>query len=153
MPQLGETVDEGTIVSWHKKAGDDVVKDELLLDVETAKVAVEIPAPVSGKLTRILVEEGATVDVGTVLAEIDGPDKAAKVQKDAPAQPAANVDVQSGGVTAAAAPPASRRNRGERLSPVVRRLIAEHDLEISAIAGSDESSGRSGRRNTGSVRR
>jgi 2-oxoglutarate dehydrogenase E2 component (dihydrolipoamide succinyltransferase) len=146
MPQLGETVDEGTIVSWHKKAGDDVVKDELLLDVETAKVAVEIPAPVSGKLTRILVEEGRTVDVGTVLAEIDAPGDAAKVQKEAPAQPAAKPEVQSDALTAtAAAAPASRRNRGERLSPAVRRLIAEHDLDISEIAGTGEG-GRVSRR-------
>ena len=74
MPQLGETVNEGTIDTWHKKAGDEVTKDEILLDVETEKVAVEIPVPVSGILTRILVEAGETVDVGTVLAEISGPD-------------------------------------------------------------------------------
>ena len=63
MPQLGETVNEGTIAAWHKKAGDDVTKDEFLLDVETEKVAVEIPAPVSGVLTSILVGEGETVVV------------------------------------------------------------------------------------------
>ena len=58
MPQLGETVNEGTISAWHKKVGDEVEKDDLLLDVETDKVATEIPAPISGILTAIKVEEG-----------------------------------------------------------------------------------------------
>ena len=85
MPQLGETVNEGTIAAWHKKAGDAVEKGDMLLDVETDKVATEITAPASGVLASIDVDEGVTVDVGTVLAVIvvDGEEVAAKV--DAPA--------------------------------------------------------------------
>ena len=72
MPQLGETVAEGTIAAWHKKVGETVAKDEILLDVETDKAAIEVPAPEAGVLTAIHVEEGQTVDVGVVLAVING---------------------------------------------------------------------------------
>ena len=70
MPQLGETVEEGTVSAWHKKVGEEVKLDEVLLDVETDKVATEIQAPVAGILTQVLVGEGETVVVGTVLAVI-----------------------------------------------------------------------------------
>jgi pyruvate/2-oxoglutarate dehydrogenase complex dihydrolipoamide acyltransferase (E2) component len=70
VPQLGETVSEGTVAAWHKKAGDTVKKGDLLLDVETDKVATEIEAPESGVISSIAVPEGETVDVGTVLAVI-----------------------------------------------------------------------------------
>ena len=75
MPQLGETVTQGTVVSWHKKEGDQVSKDEILADVETDKAAVEIPAPSDGVISSVLVQEGETVDVGTVLVVINGPDR------------------------------------------------------------------------------
>ena len=65
MPQLGETVTEGTVSNWHKKVGDKVAADELLFDIETDKVSMEVPAPASGVLTKILVQAGTTVDVGT----------------------------------------------------------------------------------------
>ena len=74
MPQLGETVNEGTVATWHKKVGDTIAKDELLLDVETDKVAMEIPAPASGTLSAIHVSEGDTVDVGVILAVIEAAD-------------------------------------------------------------------------------
>jgi len=70
MPQLGETVNEGTIAVWHKKVGDKVTKDEVLLDVETDKAAVEVPVPADGVITSISVAAGETVDVGTELAVI-----------------------------------------------------------------------------------
>jgi 2-oxoglutarate dehydrogenase E2 component (dihydrolipoamide succinyltransferase) len=70
MPQLGESIAEGTILKWHKKVGDTVRKDETLLEISTDKVDSEIPAPASGTLQEILVEEGKTVEVGTVLARI-----------------------------------------------------------------------------------
>jgi pyruvate/2-oxoglutarate dehydrogenase complex dihydrolipoamide acyltransferase (E2) component len=76
MPQLGETVAEGTIAAWHKKVGDTVEKDEIILDVETDKAATEVPAPEAGVITAINVEEGQTVDVGVILAVINGPDAA-----------------------------------------------------------------------------
>jgi 2-oxoglutarate dehydrogenase E2 component (dihydrolipoamide succinyltransferase) len=71
MPQLGETVTEGTVANWYKKVGDTVRADEPLFEVETEKVTTEIPAVASGVLKSILVESGATVPVGTVLAVIE----------------------------------------------------------------------------------
>src|SRR5436190_14582148 len=71
MPQLGETVAEGTVAKWHKKAGDKIAVDELLFDVETDKVSMEVTAIAAGVITKILVPAGATVDVGTVLAVIE----------------------------------------------------------------------------------
>lgn len=71
MPQLGETVDSGTLVQWLKNEGDQVSKNEPLFEVETDKVTTEIPAPVTGKLAKIVVQEGETADVGAKLAVID----------------------------------------------------------------------------------
>src|SRR5437016_9442207 len=71
MPQLGETVSEGTIVAWLKSEGDTVLADEILLEIETDKAATEVPAPIAGVLTRILVPAGQTVVVGTALAVIE----------------------------------------------------------------------------------
>ena len=71
MPQLGETVTEGTVANWYKKVGDTVKADEPLFEVETDKVTTEIPAIASGVLKAILVESGTTVPVGTVLAVIE----------------------------------------------------------------------------------
>ena len=80
MPQLGETVTEGTVVTWHKKPGESVKADELLFDVETDKVAMEVPAPAAGVLREVLVREGETVAVGTRLAVIEEAGATASVQ-------------------------------------------------------------------------
>jgi len=71
MPKMGESVNEGTIIKWHKKAGDKVKKDEIIFEISTDKVDTEIPAPASGTLTEIKVQEGDTVEVGTVVAVMD----------------------------------------------------------------------------------
>src|SRR5262245_66402650 len=71
MPQLGETVTEGTVANWKKKVGDKVAADEIILDIETDKVSMEIPSPGDGFITQILVQEGTTVPVGTVLAVVE----------------------------------------------------------------------------------
>lgn len=133
MPQLGETVNEGTVSEWHKKVDDSVEKGETLLDVETDKVAVEIEAPASGVLSNINVAEGDTVDVGTVLAVI-------AVEGEVAAEP---VEVVATAV-AAAAPPAGgmpRKSAGDRLSPAVRRLLKHNNLDVADITGT----GRDGR--------
>src|SRR3954447_23883688 len=77
LPQLGETVTEGTITQWFKQVGDTVVADEPLFEVSTDKVDTEVPSPVAGTLTEIRVQEGETVDVGTVIAVVGDGDGAA----------------------------------------------------------------------------
>jgi 2-oxoglutarate dehydrogenase E2 component (dihydrolipoamide succinyltransferase) len=88
MPQLGETVAEGTVAKWHKQVGDEVAVDELLFDVETDKASMEVPSLEAGVITEILVPEGTTVEVGTVLAVIESADAAAS-ESQQPPQPAA----------------------------------------------------------------
>jgi 2-oxoglutarate dehydrogenase E2 component (dihydrolipoamide succinyltransferase) len=129
MPQLGETVTEGTITVWHRKVGDTVSASEILFEVSTDKVDTEIPAPADGVLTEVLVQEGATVDVGVRLAVIDDGkgDVAVKAEPETAPEP-----------SVAAAPSGAMAGL---LSPVVSRLIAEHGLDATAIVGS----GRDGR--------
>ncbi|MBM3692155.1 MAG: 2-oxo acid dehydrogenase subunit E2 [Actinobacteria bacterium] len=138
MPQLGETVTEGTITRWCKRVGDPVRADEPLFEVSTDKVDSEVPAPAAGVLTEIRVAEGDTVAVGTVLAVIDG--AAAPVAPSGPPVVVASTPVGADAVPAAAVPgatavpvtPADARFT----SPVVRRLVAEHGLDPAAITGS-----------------
>jgi pyruvate dehydrogenase E2 component (dihydrolipoamide acetyltransferase) len=137
MPQLGETVEEGTVSAWHKKVGDRVGPEDPLFEVETDKAAASIPAQASGVLAEILVPAGSTVKVGTRLAVIrtgavDEP--AAAAGPSAPA-PAARAPARIG----RAAPPIAAGGAAEgRLSPVVRRLLAEHGLDPAAITGTGE---------------
>ncbi|HSN40993.1 MAG TPA: biotin/lipoyl-containing protein, partial [Burkholderiales bacterium] len=126
MPQLGETVTEGIVTRWYKKAGDAVKADETLFDVETDKVSTEIPAPVSGVLAEILVEEGATAKVGVRLAVIRESGGAAAAASTAPAPAAAAVGAASPAAARPVAPQLPRTNAALRLSPVVRKLVAEH---------------------------
>jgi len=152
MPQLGETVEEGTVSAWHKKVGEEVKQDEVLLDVETDKVATEIPAPVAGILTQVLVEEGETVVVGTVLAVIGDSTGATEDLGSLPETTDDNVldpsrvvaekDAElKTEVQEKAIPREKTRVSGELLSPVVRRLIKDHKIDTKQIAGS----GRNGR--------
>src|ERR1700728_3462541 len=145
MPQLGETVTEGTITRWMKQVGDPVAEDEVLFEVSTDKVDSEVPSPVAGVLSEILVPEGDTVDVGTKLAVIsDGADAPAQApaaqpaveappQAEAEAEPepeAAPARVPAPAATAPAlkvvpqpSDPGDGGTGGRVLSPVVRRLI------------------------------
>jgi pyruvate dehydrogenase E2 component (dihydrolipoamide acetyltransferase) len=145
MPQLGETVEEGTVAVWHKKEGDKVAIDELLVEIETDKVATEVPSLVAGTLARILVGAGETVKVGTTLAIIDSVDgagiaapKAARVT--APPNPPTRAK-PAPPVAEKGAPAAKRDGHGAPLSPAVRKLIAEHGVDIVGIRGT----GRDGR--------
>jgi len=135
MPQLGETVPEGTIAAWHKQAGDAVRKGDVLLDVETDKVATEIEAPVSGVLASIDIAAGETVDVGTVLAVIavDGEVVADKTAATGNVAATAPPSPSGGGL-----PP---RKGSDKLSPAVRRLLKQHGLDIAELSGT----GRDGR--------
>lgn len=146
MPQLGETVAEGTVSKWYKKVGDSIKADETLFDVETDKVNTEIPSPVAGVLTEIRVAEGVTVKVGVVLAVVTEAGAAAPagaaVAAPAPAAAATTVAVPVAGAWAArpAAVPA-KADGSLRLSPVVRKLAAEHGIDPSQVSGT----GRDGR--------
>ncbi|HET9075492.1 MAG TPA: dihydrolipoamide acetyltransferase family protein [Acidimicrobiales bacterium] len=180
MPQLGETVTEGTITRWAKQVGDQIAEDEVLFEVSTDKVDSEVPSPVAGVVSEILVPEGETVDVGTRLAVIsdggEAPAAPAAAQADegtapapeppvaeaapasASAAPAADVATPNG--SAVVAPPGTGQPApepstpapvqqeqreaasgsedgapGRVLSPVVRRLIAEHNLDPNQIPG------------------
>jgi pyruvate dehydrogenase E2 component (dihydrolipoamide acetyltransferase) len=132
MPQLGETVNEGTITKWFKKVGDAVIKGEPLFEVSTDKVDSEIPSPASGLVTAIHVEEGVTVDVGTILAVIGDPDGAPAPSKTgAPTSKSAAVAARPSAPAASQSP----SPQSAPLSPVVRRLLAEHNLEASQLSG------------------
>ncbi len=148
MPQLGETVVEGVVTKWYKKVGDVVKSDDTLFDVETDKVSTEIPAQANGVITEILVQEGVTAKVGTRLAVIresgDAVAAAPAVAVAAPA-PAAALSAAVAAVpavsTAAAATRIGKASAADRLSPVVRRLLAEHQLNPADLNGT----GRDGR--------
>ena len=134
MPQLGETVTEGTVTVWHKAAGDPVKADEILFEVSTDKVDTEIPAPADGVLAEILVEAGATVPVGSRLAVIAGADGVSPSPAMAP--PPTPARQAPAGRSPIPLDPVPRRDAGGNpLSPAVRRLIAEHGLDVAAISG------------------
>ena len=176
MPQMGESIAEGTLSRWIKKVGDAVKRDEPIFEISTDKVDAEIPAPAAGMLAEILVQEGQTVAVQTVVARIET-DAAAGAEMPAAAAPApaaapraaAPAPPRRTGAAPASAPPAGRPPRRPRLSsrrrvprrdaarrpspratasaetaeerlrrrstPLVRKIAAEHNLDISAIPG------------------
>ena len=141
MPQLGETVAEGLISSWHKSEGDHVEEHELLLDIETDKVATEINAPASGKLVKILVDEGETVDVGTVLAILQREGEVIELPDPSEAEPSEQEPVAAEINGAGRAEPERQSKDRQRLSPSVRRALREHGVDASSIRGT----GRDGR--------
>src|SRR5262245_21238950 len=105
MPQLGETVTEGTVANWHKRVGDQVKTDEIILDIETDKVSMEIPSPGDGFITQILVPQGTTVAVGTVLAVVESSMSAAASAPAPVAKPAAAAAAPAAAAAAPASPP------------------------------------------------
>jgi 2-oxoisovalerate dehydrogenase E2 component (dihydrolipoyl transacylase) len=159
MPRLGESVTEGTILRWLKVEGDEVAQDEPIAEVETDKVTAELPSPLGGRIQKLLVSEGTTVDVGTEIAlmateaeaeETNGGPPREDLSADAPTEefPAAGTEAQA---TAAEEKPTEAPDgtsgdgggadesveevRLRRSSPVVRRLAAEHGVEISSVPG------------------
>ncbi len=137
LPQLGETVTEGTITRWARRAGDRVEADDVLYEVSTDKVDSEVPAGFAGVLTEIVVGEGATVQVGEVIARYESEGAAPVVEATAPRSEA------SAGAAEAppAAPPtptapAPTAGGARLLSPVVRALLADHGLDPSRVPGS-----------------
>lgn len=145
MPQLGESLTEGTIIKWHKKPGDKVRKDETLLEISTDKVDSEIPSPVSGVVTKLLFEEQKTVAVRTVIALIDT-DESAAVSAPAPAAaapPAAKEAPKPADVPhfAPSQPPAAAAQPGRFYSPLVLNIAREEGVgmaELERIPGTGE---------------
>jgi pyruvate dehydrogenase E2 component (dihydrolipoamide acetyltransferase) len=142
MPKMGYDMEEGTILQWLKAEGDDVAKGDILGEIETGKVNIEIEAFDEGVLRKILVDEGQTVPVGTAIALIGAADEeidlAAYAGGGAGAASSANGAAAVEGVTApAAAAVAEAMDDGERLraSPLARRIAAEHGVALDAIAG------------------
>ncbi len=151
LPQVGESVVEGIIEKWLKKPGDKIEKYDPLVEVVTDKVNMEMPAPFSGTLTRILAEEGATIPVGAVIAEMDITDAEAAAWQPKLAQASetiistmgvlveSNVSLgPTGSPTAEEAPvvtPVPATERRGLYSPVVMRLAAEHNVDVSQVVG------------------
>ncbi len=159
MPQMGESIFEGTITKWLKKVGERVTRDEPLFEISTDKVDSEIPSPASGILAQILVTEGQTVQINTVVAVIDGEGVQPEVRAEAPPQPRAESPdepprpaVEKPPVQAAipraeekpallpqnevkSAPLQSTAAREIRTSPLVRRLAREHNFDLSKLPG------------------
>jgi pyruvate dehydrogenase E2 component (dihydrolipoamide acetyltransferase) len=137
MPQLGETVTEGTIITWCKREGDAVQADDVLLEIETDKASTEVPAPMAGVLARILVTAGQTVAVGTTLAVLETAEDPVVPRAQLTGTSTASVREQVAAVTATGRwirepklDPA-----GQPLSPSVRRLLREHALDPKQIVG------------------
>ena len=161
MPQMGVSVSEGTITKWLKQEGEQVEADEPLLEISTDKVDTEVPSPGSGTLTQILVQEGATVDVGTKLAVIGGEGGGATSTDDVPEPVTAQAAAESAAVSdapetptaetveeATPAPSAasettepSSTNGKTFVSPVVAKIASEHGVDPSQVEGT----GRGGR--------
>jgi 2-oxoglutarate dehydrogenase E2 component (dihydrolipoamide succinyltransferase) len=138
VPQLPESVSDATLVAWHKKVGDSVTRDENLVDLETDKVVLEVPAPAAGVIKELKVQDGATVTSGQVLAVIEEGAVAA-----APAPAAAKAEA----APAAAPAQASGGQAAAKLAPAAKRMVEEHKLDPAQIAGS----GRDGRVTKGDV--
>jgi len=144
MPQMGESIFEGTITKWLKKPGDKVQRDEPLFEISTDKVDAEIPAPASGVLQDIKVGEGNTVQVNTVVGTIAG-DGDAVATKPAPAPPAAAPAKAQAAPAAPVAPPAPQASVSApaaeeeddhaRSSPLVRKIAREHGVNLSQMQG------------------
>ena len=157
MPQMGESIAEGTLSKWLKKVGDTVKRDEPIFEISTDKVDAEIPAPSSGTLAEIIVTEGQTVPVSTVVARLEteagaavsapspAPADAAPAKTESPKSAApAPASAPASRAAAPAAPRAPASGNGGSLedrlrtksSPLVRKIAAEHGIEIAALQGS-----------------
>ena len=125
VPPLPESVTDATLVGWHKKVGDSVARDENLVDLETDKVVLEVPAPASGTITKIIAKDGATVVAGDLLAILEEGEAAVAA---APAEEKAEEKPAEPKTDAAKGP--------VKTSPAVRRLLDEHDLDATMVTGS-----------------
>ena len=153
MPQLGETVTEGTILRWLVQVGDDVKEDDPILEISTDKVDTEVPSPFTGQVTSLLVEEGETVEVGASLLELNGESVSSSVREETsnevetvsePVEEVAEVKVEE-----VKSLPVSKSS-DLKLSPVVRKLASENNIDLEQVSGTG-SGGRITRKDIESV--
>ncbi|HEV2349706.1 MAG TPA: dihydrolipoyllysine-residue succinyltransferase [Terriglobia bacterium] len=150
MPQMGESIAEGTVVKWLKKVGERVERDEPLFEISTDKVDAEIPSPAAGVLTRILVKENETVEVNTVVAELDGESATAAPAAEKEKAPAPKFVPAAAAPSPApkevapqmaepresgSAPPVHQEAEKIRSSPLVRRIARESNVDLARVAG------------------
>jgi 2-oxoglutarate dehydrogenase E2 component (dihydrolipoamide succinyltransferase) len=148
MPQLGETVTEGTVLRWLVNVGDEVKEDDPILEISTDKVDTEVPSPFSGKVTALLVEEGETVEVGASLLELDGEGSQSENSDEQPEivdSQASQDDTNKKNIEEveeekkendAIPQKVIAKESKQKLSPVVRRLASENNVDLDLIAGS-----------------
>ena len=134
MPQLGESIAEGTIVRWNKRVGDRVDRDEPLFEVSTDKVDAEVPSPAGGFLAEVRAEAGETVPVDSIVAVIGAPGETVVESGGARAPELPAEAPETDGPAPASAPPSEGR-RSAHVSPVVRRLAREHGVDPTDVAG------------------
>ena len=153
MPQLGETVTEGTILRWLVQVGDDVKEDDPILEISTDKVDTEVPSPFTGQVTSLLVEEGETVEVGASLLELNGESVSSSVREETsnevetvsePVEEVVEVKVEE-----VKSIPVSKSS-DLKLSPVVRKLVSENNIDLEQVSGTG-SGGRITRKDIESV--
>lgn len=136
VPTLGESVSDATIARWIKKAGDAVAADEPVVELETDKVTLEVPSPVAGQLSELVVAEGDTVEVGAVLARVEaGKGASAPVVKSEPIKAEVATPAPAPAAVPAASAPVSSHADAHPLSPAVRRLVEENNLNPANITG------------------
>ena len=139
MPQLGETVTEGTILRWLVQVGDEVKEDDPILEISTDKVDTEVPSPFTGQVTSLLVEEGETVEVGASLLELDGDSNTSSVSEESSNEaetvndPVEEVVEVEEIVEVESSPVAKSTNL--KLSPVVRKLASENNVDLEQVTG------------------
>ena len=141
MPQMGESITEGTITKWLKKVGDTVARDEPLFEISTDKVDAEIPSPVAGTLTEIKVPEGSTVTINTIVAVIGGAASkpGAPSSATAPSSPKVGSAEASAPAPAKTAAPSASAGEGLRSSPLVRNIASENNVDLSTVPGTGAS--------------
>ena len=144
MPQLGETVTEGTILRWLVKVGDEVKEDDPILEISTDKVDTEVPSPFNGKVTSLLVEEGETVEVGSSLLELDGDEQEPDNTEEQTGEVFEDVSTETEEIPISKAEEVkpeedyAPNDKNFKLSPVVRRLAAENNIDLNNVVGTGE---------------
>ena len=144
MPQLGETVTEGTILRWLVKVGDEVKEDDPILEISTDKVDTEVPSPFNGKVTSLLVEEGETVEVGSSLLELDGDEQEPDDTEEQTGEVFEDVSTETEEIPISKTEEVkleedyAPNDKNFKLSPVVRRLAAENNIDLNNVVGTGE---------------